>query len=61
MGTLICGSSSRGSATSAISPTTAAASKSSGVSGEPMKVRVRAPERPELHGVTTTSPSVRPG
>ena len=46
IGTEICGSSSRGSERSAISPTRIAASSSSGVSGELMKVRVSVPEMP---------------
>ena len=60
IGTLICGSSSRGSETRAIMPATSAASSRSGVSGELMNVRVSAPGDAELHGVTTSSPSLRP-
>ena len=48
IGTLICGSSSRGSATSAIAPATMAASSSSGVSGELMKARVSSPDSPSF-------------
>ena len=44
IGTLICGSSSRGSEATAIRPATIAAISSSGVSGELMKARVRAPK-----------------
>ena len=48
IGTLICGSSSRGSDTRAIAPATSAANSRSGVSGELMKVRVRTPEMPSF-------------
>ncbi len=48
IGTLICGSSSRGNETRAIAPATSAASSRSGVSGELMKVRVKIPERPSF-------------
>ena len=48
IGTLICGSSSRGSETRASAPAASAASSSSGVSGELMNARVSAPERPRF-------------
>ncbi len=46
IGTEICGSSSRGSETSATRPNTIAASRKSGVSGEVMKARVSPPAIP---------------
>ena len=48
MGTLIWGSSSRGSPNSARLPTIKAASKRSGVSGEVMEARVRNPDIPSF-------------
>ncbi|MNW06386.1 hypothetical protein D3C71_2027830 [compost metagenome] len=56
MGTLICGSSSRGSDSRAMAPTASEASSSSGVRGERMKVRVSTPERPSLMAFPLTSP-----
>ena len=50
IGTEICGSSSRGSETSATSPNTNAASRNSGVSGDVMKARVSAPAIPRRGG-----------
>ena len=52
IGTEICGSSSRGSETSATRPKTKAASRNSGVSGEVMKARVSRPASPRRGGVT---------
>jgi hypothetical protein len=46
IGTEICGSSSRGSETSAIKPKARAAMRKSGVSGDEMKMRVSPPAMP---------------
>ena len=50
IGTLICGSSSRGMVVSAIKPTASAASRNSGVSGERMVAWVRRPDSPSFTG-----------
>ena len=47
-GTLICGSSSRGSETAAMALAISAAISGSGVSGDWMKARVRTPESPSF-------------
>ncbi len=66
IGTLICGSSSRGMVSSATRPAASAASRNSGVSGERIVARVSRPERPSLtgrgrrHGCTSTSPALTP-
>ncbi len=50
IGTDICGSSSRGSVSSATSPKAKAATRKSGVSGEAMKARVSPPAMPKSVG-----------
>ena len=53
-GTDICGSSSRGSETRAMSPSSKRGQMNSGVNADPMKARVNAPAMPKegLRGVT---------
>jgi hypothetical protein len=60
MGTLICGSSSRGMVRSAIRPTASAASRNNGVNGERMVACVSRPEIPSFTAAQLV-PGVQPG